>query len=203
MPNMQSILRAHNKAHLVAKPSEEERKCNCRKKDSCPLQNECLTKSVVYKATVSEQNTTNEKVCFGQTENSFKQWYNAHTQSFRHDKHRTNTELSKFIWNLKDNEKAYEIKWSVAAQARAYSNESKRCNLCLSEKLFIISNASNPSVLNKRTELISKCRHENRFYLSNSNRGITWLAYFSHYTYRYPRILISCLMIAKERETLK
>ena len=49
----------------------------------------------------------------------------------------TNTELSKFIWNLKDNEKAYKIKWSIAAQARAYSSESKRCNLCLSEKLFI------------------------------------------------------------------
>ena len=131
-----------------------------------------LTKNAVYKATVSEQNTTSEKVYFGLTD-SFKQRYNGHTQSFRHDKHRTNTELSKFIWNLKDNEKAYEIKWSIAAQARAYSNESKRCNLCLSEKLFFISNASNPSVLNKRTELISKCRHESCFYLSNFNRGIT------------------------------
>ena len=173
MPNMSSILRAHNKAELAAKPSEEERKCNCRKKDSCPLQNECLTKNVVYKATVSEQSTTSEKVYFGLTENSFKQRYNGYTQSFRHDKHRTNTELFKFIWNLKDNEKAYKIKWSIAAQARAYSNESKRCNLCLSEKRFIISKASNPSVLNKRTELISKCRHENRFYLSKFNRGIT------------------------------
>ena len=114
MPNMQSILRAHNKAELAAKPSEEERKCNCRKKDSCPpLQNECLTKNVVYKATVSEQNTTCEKVYFGLTENSFKQRYNGHTQSFRHDKHRTNTELSKFIRNIKDNDKAYEIKWSI------------------------------------------------------------------------------------------
>ena len=53
MPNMQSILRAHNEAELAAKPSEEERKCNCSKKGSCPLQNECLTKNVVYKATVS------------------------------------------------------------------------------------------------------------------------------------------------------
>ena len=143
------------------------------KKFSCPLQNECLTKNVVYKVRVSEQNATSEKVYFGLTENSFKQRYNGHTQSFRHDKHRTNTELSKFIWNLKDNEKANEIKWSIAAQARAYSDESKRCNLYLSEKLFITSNASNLSVLNKRTELNSKCRHENRFYLSNFKRGIT------------------------------
>ena len=134
---------------------------------------------------------------------AFKLRYNGHTQSFRYDKHCTNTELSKFICNLKDNEKAYEIKWSIAAQARAYSNESKRCNLCLCEKLFIISNTSNPSVLNKRTELISKCRHENRFYLSNFSRGIILLSYFSHYTYRHSRILISCLMIAKEHETLK
>ena len=63
MPKMKTIVRAHNKAEQAAKPSEEERKCNYRKKNSCPLQNECLTKSVVYKATVSELNATDsEKV---------------------------------------------------------------------------------------------------------------------------------------------
>ena len=102
MPNMQSILRAHNNVERAAKPSEEERKCNCRKKDPC--QNECLTKSVVYKATVSELIATDsEKVYFGLTGNSFTQRYNGRTHSIRHDKHRSNTELQKFIWNLKDN----------------------------------------------------------------------------------------------------
>ena len=44
---------------------------------------------------------------------------------------------------------------------RHYSNKSKRCHLCLTEKLYLVR-AKKPSLLNKRTELISKCRHENK-----------------------------------------
>ncbi|PIK34222.1 hypothetical protein BSL78_28957 [Apostichopus japonicus] len=51
---------------------------------------------------------------------------------------------------------------------KAYSNESKRCNLCLTEKLIII-NTDKRTLLNKRPELISKCRHENKFYIYNSS----------------------------------
>ena len=44
---------------------------------------------------------------------------------------------------------------------------NKRCDLCLTEKVMIIT--ANPDrILNKRSELISKCRHENKFYLRNN-----------------------------------
>ena len=33
------------------------------------------------------------------------------------------------------------------------------CNLCLSEKTFIIRNLDDVNMLNKRSEFISKCRH--------------------------------------------
>ena len=50
--------------------------------------------------------------------------------------------------------------------SQAYRNGAKRCNLCLTEKLLIISD--NPSkLLNKRSEIISKCRHDNKFYVKN------------------------------------
>ena len=39
--------------------------------------------------------------------------------------------------------------------------------LCLAEKLHIIKRSNN-NVLNKRSELVSKCRHENKFYLGNN-----------------------------------
>ena len=39
----------------------------------------------------------------GLTENDFKTRYRNHTASFRHAKHRNSTELSKYIWTLKDN----------------------------------------------------------------------------------------------------
>ena len=40
------------------------------------------------------------------------------------------------------------------------------CDLCLTEKLMIIKSNSN-NLLNKRSELISKCRRESKFYLKN------------------------------------
>ena len=76
------------------------------------------------------------------------------------------TELSKFIWLLKDNNTDFKIKWSILTSAAAYCNKSKRCNLCLAEKFFIIK-AEKSTLLNKRSELVSKCRHENKFYLMN------------------------------------
>ena len=41
----------------------------------------------------------------------------------------------------------------------------KRCILCLGEKMAIITFPEQQKLLNKRSELISKCRHENKFLL--------------------------------------
>ena len=41
------------------------------------------------------------------------------------------------------------------------------CSLCLKEKYFIISYPHKDILLNKRSELISKCRHENKNMLAN------------------------------------
>ena len=46
-------------------------------------------------------------------------------------------------------------------KALAYHCGSKLCNLCLSEKVFIIC-ADPDTLLNKRTGLIPKCRHRNK-----------------------------------------
>ena len=124
---------------------------------------------MLYTKLVSEQNTTNEKVCFGLRENTFKQRYNGNKNIQARQAPHQHRPFQ--IWNLKDNHKAYKIEWSIAAQTEAciYCNEPERCNLCLSAKLSVISSASNPSVLSKRTKLISNTA-ENRFSLSNFNR---------------------------------
>ena len=44
---------------------------------------------------------------------------------------------------------------------------SKRCNLCLKEKLLIICRPE-LSTLNKRNELVSSCRHRNKTLLRNN-----------------------------------
>ena len=55
--------------------------------------------------------------------------------------------------------------WSVTDHAKQYWNGSKRCNLCLTEKYHILTSPVN--LINKRPELISKCRHENKLQLLN------------------------------------
>ena len=98
-----------------------------------------------------------------QPERTLKRRYTEHKLSFRNRNYSNSAELSKHIWTLKDNNTNFTINWSILATAPAYSNKSKRCQLCLTEKFYLIR-AKKPSLLNKRSELISKCRHENKFY---------------------------------------
>ena len=67
---------------------------------------------------------------------------------------------------LKDKGTDHEIKWSILKRAKPYSGKPSRCNLCLAEKLCILT-ADKSVLLNKRSELITKCRHENKFYAAN------------------------------------
>ena len=53
MGNMATIISRHNAKILNPAPAEDPCTCNCRKPDTCPLSGKCLTKCVVYKATVT------------------------------------------------------------------------------------------------------------------------------------------------------
>ena len=46
--------------------------CNCRNKETCPLQNKCMSKDIVYKATISTCNTNDTKHYIGMTSNTSK-----------------------------------------------------------------------------------------------------------------------------------
>ena len=48
-----------------------------------------------------------------------------------------------------------------------YSNISKRCLLCLTEKVVIATYENLEELLNKRSELMAKSHHNNKFLLSN------------------------------------
>ena len=134
--------------------------CNCRVKQNCPLNGKCLSHCIVYKA---EVNTSSEKhTYYGLCEGEFKSRYNNHTKSFRSRKYENETELSKLLWRLKDEGSEFSISWGIAVRASPYKCGSRCCNLCLAEKVCIIR-AEPKGLLNKRTELISKCRHRNKF----------------------------------------
>ena len=75
------------------------------------------------------------------------------------------TELSKYIWDLKNKGINPKLTWEIIDCANSYKNGNKTCDLFLTEKYHIIT--SKLSLLNKRTELISKFRHLNKFLLNN------------------------------------
>ncbi len=103
------------------------------------------------------------------TSNTFKERYRNHLKSFKHPQYSSETELSKHVWNLKNDGKKFEIKWSIVRRAQAYTPGANRCNLCTDEKLQIIKSKSE-NLLNKRNELFSKCCHRNKFSAWNFKR---------------------------------
>ena len=72
------------------------------------------------------------------------------------------TELSKYVRNLKDHGPDSNLPWEIHKKSSPYQCGSKRCDLCLSEKVSIIC-ADLDTLLNKRTELISRCRCRKKF----------------------------------------
>ena len=99
----------------------------------------------------------------------FKTRLSNHKKSFKNRIYETDTELSKYIWDLKDkNITNYCMKWSIAKQTSGgYKSVPNSCSLCLSEKRIICNFRDKNRLINKRMDLVSKCRHENKFILSN------------------------------------
>ena len=71
---------------------------------------DCLTKNVIYKATVTTVNEIKQYV--DSTGGPFKtRWY-IHIRDLKVQKE-NGTEMSKYIWKLKNNNTDYNINWSI------------------------------------------------------------------------------------------
>lgn len=166
MQNMKQIINSHNKKILSPKVNTNQRTCNCINKNTCPLEQKCLTKNIVYKATVTSNCPTyKSKIYFGLCETTFKQRYSNHKRSFNIARYKNDTELSNEIWRLKSLGIEAKIKWEIVRQCVPYNPQTKRCLLCLNEKLEIASYQGD-NLLNKRSEIISKCRHQLKYALA-------------------------------------
>ena len=165
MQNMGSIIASHNAKILSPPPATTPADaCNCNRSNPCPLDGQCKTSCIVYKATVSVPAAPTEPtmVYYGLTEGEFKKRYSNHKSSFRLATRRNETELAKHMWALKDRGLTGEITWEIAKRSTPYKCGTRRCDLCLTEKL-LIATADTSNLLNKRSELISTCRHKNKF----------------------------------------
>ena len=168
LPNISAIISGHNQKLIqgqVAKQKQEDvRECNCKAgKADCPLQGHCLQKGIIYKASLKSAVGNNTYI--GQAGNTFKERFTSHKASFKNRKYETSTALSKQIWRIKDSNLAYDLKWEKLASASTYQPKIGKCNLCNLEKTIILF-STDKNVLNKRSELMNKCRHRNKYLLS-------------------------------------
>ena len=161
---MKSILSAHNKQ--ILNETNEQYECNCRRKNECPLDNKCLTPKIVYGAEVTNNIDEETKKYIGMAETPFKDRYRNHIKDFKNKKYNKSTELSKYIWQLKDNNKVRTVKWRIIKTVR--SNVTLNyCKLCLMEKYYIINSLGDKNLLNNRYEFVSKCRHKNKLLIKS------------------------------------
>ena len=158
--NMATLTKGHNIALL--NPKEKDLECNCRAE--WPLDGKCRAKNVVYEATVRTADTTKEYV--GPTASEFKTRHAAHKTSMRHERYANSTELSKYIWQLSNQQTEYSLSWTILERASPYS-DAKRSNLCIAEAYHIL-HVGKDMALNKRSELVSTCRQQKKFTLAVS-----------------------------------
>ena len=158
--NVKRTIQNHNGKILKKndnKPPEKDCSCPNTRKDKCPIDNRCLKKSIVYKATI--QNS--EKFYIGVTESEFKKRHTSHKFSFKHETHKNATTLSQHVWEIGDNITPQNpepaIKWEILSQSHQRKAGDTECPLCLEEKLHILKESNNPNCLNKRSELPMRC----------------------------------------------
>ena len=169
MPNLKQKIDGRNKSILQKTTAPPILKaCNCRRPADCPIAGNCLRSSLVYQATVTTEDSKSDQTYVGLTETSFKTRFANHKSSFNDPNKRLSTELSKHVWNLKEAKLKFGITWKIFKQTTPFSPVSNRCNLCLWEKYFIICTPE-LATLNKRNELVTSCRHANKFLLKNFN----------------------------------
>ena len=95
MSKVKSIISRHNKAQIgksLNPPEEIKDNCNCRIKNSCPLEGNCNVRNIVYQAEVVTPQSKETYIGFGNR--TFKQRYRNHTCSFRNERYKNVTGLT-------------------------------------------------------------------------------------------------------------
>ena len=161
-PNMHQIISGHNKKIISMKlPPNQSKTCKCTA-EPCPVDGLCKQDSVIYQATVTHEDTTKQifkESYIGMTASTFKERYANHKSSFKLKEKYADTELSKHIWDLKEQKLKYEIQWKIIDKAQSFSPISRTCKLCTLERYYLIFR-KDLHTLNQNSEFGHHCLHK-------------------------------------------
>ena len=143
--------------------------CSCPSTKTCPLDKKCLSKNIIYEASVTQNNQQKVNKYTGQCSTDFKARLGTHTQTFN-DETVTQTSLSKFIWRLKKKNINYSISWRILDRGVPYSPVAGKCDLCIKEKYYIMFRPEGADI-NCRQEVFSACSHKKSKLLIPRKRG--------------------------------
>ena len=109
----------------------------------------------------NKNNSNTSAIYYGSTEGPFKTRYNGHKSNFNSTNNKNATVLSTFVHKEINNGQTPTVSWSIAKKTKKYSAGTRKCDLCLSEKLIILRSKEH-KMINHRTELMAKCRHSTK-----------------------------------------
>ena len=134
---------------------------------------------VVYRAKLpipppapGQQNNNRSEETYTGCSVNFKKRFGKHKRSVRVLEEKQTT-FSSYIWqNFNNNgeegrlQALQDTRWTPIARARPYNPGNGKCNLCLTEKWFIMFKPEGAS-LNQRSEIFSHCYHKEPQLLKN------------------------------------
>ena len=124
----------------------------------------CNFKKLVYQGIIyAKENITERKTYIGISSTKWKERYANYKYSFSHEYSKHQTALSKQFWSLKNKGLIPEIEWSILKKSNTPKGFDGRCSQCLEEKIQIMTYSAPEKLLNKRCELIARCRHKTKF----------------------------------------
>ena len=162
MQNIKSVKNNPN-MKVLNNTAETEESCNCGNKKKCPLDGKCLTTNIYEAQIMSNQLNYKQKIYIGTGETDFKHRFGNCTKLLNLEHYENNTELSKEYWTIKHNHFPPKAIWRIR-KYKPFNTTKRKCYVCLNEKLEVASYKED-NLLNKRSELINKCRNQSKFTL--------------------------------------
>ena len=102
------------------------------------------------------------------TSREFKDRFQGHNTSITKIKYKTETTLSRHVWNLKEEDINFNLTWKIIFRAEPFGPISGVCNLCTLEKYYVLFKPGT-GTWNKREELFNYCMRGKKLLLDKTD----------------------------------